>query len=188
MTDQPADHHMDHLYTPWRMTYLQTNDPRPKDPTQCIFCYKATLHDEADLKAELIVARSQHVYVTLNLYPYNNGHLMVIPYEHVASMELLAAEALTDLMLTANRAMTLLRQIYNPHAFNVGANIGAAAGAGIAAHFHLHIVPRWSGDSNYMSVVADTRVIPDKLETTWRKLYDAWHGQSTPETSVNTAT
>ena len=165
---------MDHLYTPWRMTYLQTNDSHSTDPNFCVFCNKATLTAEADLKAELIVARSEYVYATLNLYPYNNGHLMVIPYAHVPSMEVLPAEALTDLMLTANHAMAVLREVYHPHAFNLGANIGAAAGAGIAAHFHMHLVPRWGGDANFMSVIADTRVIPDTLEATWEKLRSAW--------------
>ncbi len=159
---------MDHLYTPWRMIYLQKDAP-PK--VECVFCAKAASTDD---RAEHIVARSQFVFVTLNLYPYNNGHVMVVPYQHVASLELLPPEALTDLMLTTNKAITALRQIYNPHAFNIGANIGAAAGAGIADHFHLHIVPRWGGDTNFMTITADTRVIPELLDDSWRKLKEAW--------------
>ena len=166
---------MDHLYTPWRMNYLKSDAPKATPSGGCIFCAKAATHDLDGLRAELIVAHSQHVFVTLNLYPYNNGHLMVVPLDHVASMEAMAPDALTDLMLTTNRAMAILRKLYNPAAFNVGANIGAAAGAGIAAHFHLHIVPRWSGDSNFMSVIGDTRVIPDTLEDTWRKLSAVWN-------------
>lgn len=114
------------------------------------------------------------MFVTLNRYPYNNGHLMIVPYEHVPSPEDLTAEALTDLMLTTNQALAALRTVYNPQAFNIGANLGEAAGAGIAAHFHLHIVPRWAGDTSYMTVTSNTRVIPDLLDETWRKLSEAW--------------
>jgi ATP adenylyltransferase len=165
---------MKRLYTPWRMAYIKSERPAkvidPTLPPRCVFCAKVTGEDEA----EWVVARSSHVYVTLNLYPYSNGHVMVIPYQHVESMEALSVEALTDLMLTTNRALAALRKIYTPHAFNIGANLGAAAGAGIAAHFHLHIVPRWRGDSNFMSVTGDTRIIPDLLPETWRKLREAW--------------
>jgi len=161
---------MEHLYTPWRMTYLRGEDKKPA--VDCIFCAK--LRDGVDEREEHIVARSKFVYVTLNLYPYNNGHLMIVANEHIASPELMPTEALTDLMLTTNRALAALRQIYNPQAFNVGANLGAAAGAGIAEHFHMHIVPRWGGDTNYMTVLADTRVIPDLLDETWHKLREAW--------------
>jgi ATP adenylyltransferase len=122
----------------------------------------------------LVGARSAHVYVVLNLYPYNNGHVMVVPYEHVASQEDLPIEALTDLMVTVNRAMAVLRQLYHPTAFNLGANIGAAAGAGIAAHYHFHIVPRWGGDANFMSVVGETRVIPDTLANTHQAMVSLW--------------
>ena len=169
--------HMDHLYTPWRMTYLTGGDKKPN--VDCIFCVKASPDGAGERaeRAELVVARSEFVFVTLNLYPYNNGHLMVVPNAHVASPEELPVEALTDLMLTTNRALAALRKVYNPQAFNVGANLGAAAGAGIAAHFHLHIVPRWGGDTNYMTVLADTRVIPDLLGDTWQKLREAWPDQ-----------
>lgn len=163
---------MDHLYTPWRMSYLRGEKKKPI--VDCIFCAKPLTTDDA---AEHMVFRSKFVYVTLNLYPYNNGHMMIIPYEHVDSPEKLSAEALTDLMLTTNNALTTLRTVYNPQAFNMGANLGEAAGAGIAGHFHFHIVPRWAGDTNYMSVVGTTRVIPETLEDAWRKLRDAWPGK-----------
>ncbi len=163
---------LDHLYTPWRMAYLRGENKQPA--VDCVFCAKAALTGEASAQQEHIVARSTFVFVTLNLYPYNNGHLMIVPYAHVASPEVLPAEALTDLMVTANHALGALRKVYSPQAFNVGANLGAAAGAGIADHFHLHIVPRWAGDTNYMTVVADTRVIPDLLEDTWLRLRDVW--------------
>lgn len=158
---------MDHLYTPWRMGYLRGEQPAERG---CIFC-SAPAGEDADA---LIVARSEYVYVILNKFPYNNGHVMVVPYEHIGSQELLAEPALLDLMLTANRTMAVLREVYRPAAFNVGANIGAAAGAGIAGHFHLHIVPRWAGDANFMTVVSDTRVIADTLQNTQRELAGRW--------------
>jgi ATP adenylyltransferase len=158
---------MDHLYTPWRMAYIR-GEKKPVDG--CIFCKLAVSDDDQNQ----IIARSEHVFVTLNIYPYNNGHLMVIPYEHVSTQESLAVEVLTDLMLTVNRCLTVLRKNYNPPAFNLGANIGSAAGAGIAEHYHFHIVPRWPGDSNFMTVVGSTRVIPDTLDNTYRELKAAW--------------
>ncbi|MDX1994434.1 MAG: HIT domain-containing protein [bacterium] len=158
---------MEHLYTPWRMAYIKGE----KTPVEgCVFCNKV----HADDAAEHIVARSEFVYVTLNRFPYSNGHLMVVPYTHVASQEELPVEALTDLMVTVNRALAALRQVYNPPAFNLGANLGAAAGAGIAAHYHFHIVPRWPGDVNFMTAVADTRIIPDTLDNTFADLKRAW--------------
>lgn len=153
------------------MTYLR-GEKTPIDG--CIFC--ALARDDANWQ---VIARSEHVYATLNLYPYNSGHLMIIPYEHVGTQEALADAALTDLMRTVNRAMAALRRVYDPTAFNLGANIGSAAGAGIAAHYHFHIVPRWAGDANFMSVVGDTRVIPDTLENTARALRDAWTADAT---------
>ena len=158
---------MDHLYTPWRMAYIRGE----KKPVEgCVFCNLAT--SEAD--DQQIIAYSQHVFVTLNIYPYNNGHMMVVPYEHIQSQESMSSEALTDLMLTTNRALSILRKVYNPPAFNLGANLGQAAGAGIAEHFHFHIVPRWPGDANFMTVVGNTRVIPDTLENVFRELKSAW--------------
>jgi ATP adenylyltransferase len=157
------------------MQYLRGEENRPK--VDCVFCAKITAPDQE----EHIIARSQHVYATLNRYPYNNGHLMIVPYAHVPSLEALPPDALTDLMLTTNKALAALRKVYNPQAFNLGANLGEAAGAGIAAHFHLHIVPRWAGDTSYMTVVSETRVIPDLLDETWRRLRDAW-----PESDTTT--
>jgi ATP adenylyltransferase len=107
---------------------------------------------------------------------------MVVPYEHVPTQEVLSDEALLDLMLTTNRALASLRQLYHPTAFNLGANLGQAAGAGIAEHFHLHVVPRWSGDVNFMSVVSNTRVVPDTLENTYSELKAIWHGDNQRQT------
>jgi ATP adenylyltransferase len=135
----------------------------------CVFCNLAASTD-----GQQVIAHSQHVFVTLNLYPYNNGHLMVVPYEHLASQEQMSTEALTDLMLTVNKSLAVLRKAYNPPAFNLGVNLGQAAGAGIAEHYHFHIVPRWPGDANFMTVIGSTRVIPDSMENIWHDLKAAW--------------
>lgn len=163
---------MKHLYTPWRMAYIQ-GDKKPVEG--CIFCNKVHANDDD----EHIIARSEHVYITLNRYPYNNGHLMVVPNDHIASQEEMTVEGLTDLMVTVNRALSVLRGAYNPHGFNLGVNLGQAAGAGIAAHYHFHIVPRWSGDANFMSTVGDTRVIPDTLENVYTTLKTLWQNYYT---------
>jgi len=149
------------------MAYIR-GEKKPVDG--CVFCNKRAADDDP----EHIVARSEYVYLILNRYPYNNGHLMVVPYEHVDSQEYLPVEALTDLMVTTNRALGALRKLYNPPAFNLGANLGQAAGAGIAEHYHFHIVPRWPGDVSFMTVVGSTRVIPDSLDNTYRELKTIW--------------
>lgn len=158
------------LYTPWRMAYLRGESRQ--DYGGCLFCVKGQ-HPERDA-AEFVIARSTHVYVTLNRYPYNNGHLMIVPYAHGPSPESLTPEALTDLMQMVNRALVALRAVYRPDAFNLGANIGAGSGAGIPDHFHMHVVPRWSADTNFMTVVGGTRVVPDTLESTYEQLRAAW--------------
>ena len=142
-----------------------------KKPVEgCVFCNKVAGDDDE----EQIIARSEHVYVTLNRYPYNNGHVLIVPYAHVRSQEELPVEALTDLIVTVNKALCVLRQAYDPPAFNLGANIGQIAGAGIAEHYHFHVVPRWPGDANFMSVVGNTRVVPDTLEHMYRELSAVW--------------
>lgn len=142
-----------------------------KKPVQgCVFCNKIPANDAE----EHIIARSEHVYITLNRFPYNNGHVMVVPYEHITSQEQMRVEALTDMMIMVNKMLTVLREAFKPQAFNIGANIGAAAGAGIGAHYHFHIVPRWNGDANFMSIVGDTRIIPDTLDNTYQDLKQTW--------------
>lgn len=156
---------MRHLWTPWRMEYI-----RGAKPKECIFCAKVTGDDDK----ELVVARSQHVYVTLNRYPYNNGHLLVVPYTHVPGLEGLDDDVLLELMQMTTTAIQVLRETMNPAGFNIGLNIGAEAGAGVREHVHLHIVPRWSADSNFMTVLANTRTIPQLLEETYRELKAHW--------------
>ena len=143
-----------------------------KKPVEgCVFCNLAASEDDH----KQIIAYSKHVFITLNIYPYNNGHLMVVPYEHMQSQEVMSAEMLTDLMMTVNKALAVLRKAYNPPAFNLGVNMGQAAGAGIAEHYHFHIVPRWPADANFMTVIGNTRVIPDSLENIYRDLKAAWN-------------
>jgi ATP adenylyltransferase len=152
-----------HLWTPWRMAYLQGVDPLPEG---CLFCVK--LQSE-DAQAH-ILHRGRACYATLNRYPYNNGHLMVVPYAHAATLEELDLEALTGLMALTQLSLRVLRAAYNPQGFNVGMNIGAEAGAGVVGHIHLHVVPRWGGDTNYMSTIGQTRVVPEWLDQTYERL------------------
>ena len=150
------------------MKYIQKH-PRPAG---CIFC--DALQKEDGLE-NLIVARTPQSFVILNRYPYNNGHLMVVPIEHVPSIEDLTPKARQELMELVNHSIGMLRSIYHPDAFNLGVNIGAAAGAGVANHVHMHIVPRWNGDTNFMSIVGETRVLPEEMADTYRQLRDTWN-------------
>jgi ATP adenylyltransferase len=145
------------------MSYLRGEEEQPEG---CVFCHKISCSDQ---KAH-ILCRGEFCYVTLNRYPYSNGHLMVIPYAHVASLEALDPPALTEMMLLVNQSLGALRQVYGPEGFNLGVNLGQAAGAGIADHVHMHIVPRWSADTNFISVVGRTRVIPELLEAAYKRL------------------
>jgi ATP adenylyltransferase len=137
----------------------------------CVFCNAIEMNDGPE---NLILCRGKHTFVILNRFPYTSGHLMVLPYLHVASIEDLESDILTELMEFNVICMRLLRSIYHPEAFNVGANIGAAAGAGVAEHVHIHIVPRWFGDTNFMSAVGETRVLPEALEDTYYRLKQAF--------------
>lgn len=145
------------------MAYLKGDKPLPEG---CLFCIKPQLED----RQAHIVHRGHSCYVILNRFPYNNGHLMVVPYEHVATLEDLAPETVVEWIQLAQCSLRVLREAYNPDGFNVGLNIGAVAGAGVADHVHLHIVPRWSGDTNYMTVVGSTRTIPEWLDQTYEQL------------------
>ena len=162
---------MKHLWTPWRMEYIG-GKRRGERQDSCIFC-QAARQPDSDLTTH-VIARSSHTFVMLNRYPYTYGHTMVIPYDHVASVEDLSGEALTDLMMTARGVMRALRAIAAPKGFNLGANIGEAAGAGIASHFHFHVVPRWPGDANFMVTVGGTQTISDTLQNAARKMRLQW--------------
>lgn len=145
------------------MAYLQGAEPLPEE---CLFCVKPRLPDEE----AHILYRGRWCYVVLNRFPYNNGHLMIAPYAHVPSLEDLDEPTSAEWMALTQISLRVLRQAYNPQGFNVGLNIGTVAGAGVAGHVHLHVVPRWGGDTNYMSVVGQTRTIPEWLEETYRRL------------------
>lgn len=155
---------MDYLYTPWRLPYLQSSEPKPDD--YCLFCAKP---EETNEEAH-IVHRGELCYVILNRFPYNNGHLMVVPYAHVSRLRDLDTPASTELMSLVQVALKVLNEAYEPEGFNVGANISAAAGAGVAHHVHMHVVPRWSGDTNFMTTVGRTRVIPEWMDQAYDRL------------------
>jgi ATP adenylyltransferase len=153
---------MDRLYAPWRMAYIdQPDKDHPQDGSGCIFCDKAASPDD---DRNLVVHRGQSAFVLLNLFPYNNGHLMVAPYRHTSRLEELDDSALLELMTLTRQAQMALDRAFHPHGYNLGMNLGTVAGAGIADHLHLHIVPRWNGDTNFMPVLADVKVLPDSLE------------------------
>ena len=133
----------------------------------CIFCIAQELDDSAE---NLIAFRGERAYVILNRYPYTSGHLMVVPFDHKPNLEELDPQTRAEMMELATRCMMVLRKIYDPQAFNLGANIGEAAGAGVKSHVHVHIVPRWAGDTNFMSVVGEMRVLPELLEQTYQRV------------------
>ncbi|GDY28787.1 HIT family protein [Gandjariella thermophila] len=160
------------LWTPHRMAYIR-GENRPDDEnavTGCPFCRVVDLPD-AD---GLVIARGELVYAVLNLYPYNPGHLMVLPYRHVADYTDLTPDETVELAEFTQRAMRTVRSVSAPHGFNIGMNQGAVAGAGIAAHLHQHVVPRWGGDSNFMPVIGQTKVLPELLTETRELLAGAW--------------
>jgi ATP adenylyltransferase len=160
------------LWTPHRMAYIK-GENKPVDGAEgdgCPFCRAPTLSDEDGL----IVARGSAVYAVLNLYPYNAGHLMVCPYRHLADYTDLATAELVEVAQFTQHAMATLRTVAGPHGFNIGLNQGPVAGAGIAAHLHQHVVPRWGGDSNFMPVIAHTKVLPQLLTQTRALIAAAW--------------
>jgi ATP adenylyltransferase len=151
---------MKQLWSPWRLEYL--TEPEAEG---CIFCEAAEGDDD---RQNLVLLRGERAFLILNRYPYNNGHFMVVPYEHMASLEDLPAATLTEMMLLLNRGLAALRATMAPEGFNIGANLGHVAGAGIDDHVHIHAVPRWAGDTNFMPVVGEMRVVPQ----TWLQTYD----------------
>jgi ATP adenylyltransferase len=160
--------HMKHIWSPWRMAYIDSD----QSESECIFCDQL---NEKDGPRNLILCRGDKVFVILNRYPYINGHMMVVPYQHVPSLEFLEEATLAELMKIATQAIRVLRHVYQAEAFNVGINIGEAAGAGIADHVHIHVLPRWSGDTNFMSSTAETRVLPEALEQSYARLKAGWN-------------
>ncbi len=186
---------MEHLWTPWRYGYI-TGSPgqeaRKGVPPElrawegdfdCVFCNllaatndaigRGMPRDEAE-RASLLVARGEQVFVCLNRFPYNSGHLMAVPYAHGASLAGLPAETADELMRWGQRAERALGATYRPDGYNLGLNLGAAAGAGVAGHLHLHAVPRWVGDTSFLTTLGETRTLPESLEVTWKRLREAF--------------
>ena len=158
---------MDYLWTPWRYQYVTS----PGQPHDCVFCAAVKTSDD---KAPLVVHRGAHNFIIVNRFPYTSGHIMVVPHQHVATLEELSDETLVELIRLARACEKRLRAVYRPEGLNLGMNIGHSAGAGIAGHVHLHVLPRWTGDTNFMTVVGETRVVPEDLEATWEKLRAAF--------------
>ncbi|HJZ71919.1 MAG TPA: HIT domain-containing protein [Vicinamibacterales bacterium] len=153
---------MERLWAPWRLAYVTAASG---EPTDCIFC---SIFDPA--RGDLIVARGRLSFVILNLYPYNNGHLMVVPNRHVPNLASMRGDELAELMQLTRRSEMVLNEAYKPQGINVGINLGRPAGAGVADHLHVHLVPRWNGDTNFMTVVGNVRVVPEPLDATKAKL------------------
>jgi len=158
---------MDRLWSPWRYRYVSKATPADA----CIFCAKCAEQKDEE---NLIVHRGRHNFVLLNLYPYTTGHLMVAPYAHIASLDELPPEAAAELMELTQAAVARLRAVYRPQGLNLGMNLGECAGAGIAGHLHMHVLPRWPGDANFMTTIGETRVMPEELPETWRKMSEAF--------------
>jgi ATP adenylyltransferase len=154
------------LWAPWRLEYIRG----PKDE-ECIFCRAVESDDDEKYG---VVHRGERCFVILNLFPYTNGHLMVAPYDHIGRLQEIPAATLAEMMALAQRAMDRLESIYQPHGYNVGFNQGRVAGAGVEHHIHMHVVPRWGGDTNFMPVIADTKVMPQSIEQSYEALKGAF--------------
>ncbi len=154
---------MDYLWTPWRYKYISSVG----EAGECVFCVAA----ESDRDEEnFVVHRAEHNFIILNRFPYTSGHVMVVPDQHVATLLDLPEPVVCEMMLLGRRCEQVLRQVYRPEGLNLGINLGRCAGAGIAGHLHLHALPRWVGDSNFMTTIGETRVVPEDLSETWAKL------------------
>jgi ATP adenylyltransferase len=154
------------LWAPWRMEYIEG-----QKSDECIFCAAVDAEDDAE---RYVLSRGERCFVMLNAYPYTSGHLMVAPYDHVPSLEELSQETLFELITLTRRSLGVIREAYGPEGFNIGVNQGEVAGAGVAEHVHLHVVPRWGGDTNFMSVIGDVRVLPQSLEDSYSMLAASW--------------
>jgi ATP adenylyltransferase len=175
-----------YLWTPWRMQYIasasgdkdkvsprpeaaQKEGGQPDGDSGCVFCDRITLPPERD-RENLILLRGERNFIILNLYPYNSGHLMVVPYEHTSDFTTLNTETVGEMMALMKRMVRVMEAEYGPQGFNMGMNLGRVAGAGVADHVHMHLVPRWAGDTNFMPIVGQTKVMPEMLETTYDRL------------------
>jgi ATP adenylyltransferase len=167
---------MDYLWSPWRYQYVTSGVEEPPGAEPCLFCRVAghtrtpqSIAQPAD-RENYVVLRAERNFILLNRYPYANGHLMIAPYEHVATLQDARTETMEELIRLAQRAEAAVRRIYRAGGVNLGFNIGQCAGAGVAGHIHMHVLPRWHGDTSFITTIAETRVLPEELETTWEKL------------------
>lgn len=159
---------MDVLWSPWRYDYI-TGDSGPGSPEiGCVFCN--ILNNPATDEEKFILKRAGFNFVILNIFPYSTGHLMIVPFEHIADLDKADKQTTDEMMDLTKRCQSVLGELYSPQGFNMGLNIGKAAGAGVASHFHMHVLPRWIGDSNFMTAIGETRTMPESLETTYSKL------------------
>ena len=164
---------METMWAPWRSEYISGNADQEKPKKDvCVFCDALTTKDDHE---RFIIYRGESAFVILNKFPYNNGHMLVMPNRHISRPDMMTEKERFEIMNLIVKAQAALYEVYNPHGVNIGANIGAAAGAGIAQHMHFHVLPRWNADANFMTVVANTRVIPESLEDTWTKIRKAWN-------------
>ncbi|SRR5579884_253533 len=161
---------MDYLWTPWRFAYIT----QANRTTGCIFCDKAASPED---EANYVVYRGRKNFLLLNLFPYTAGHVMIVPYRHIATLTEGCRDELIEMMDLTQRTEAALRKIYRPEGINLGMNIGKAAGAGVAGHIHMHVLPRWEADANFMSVIGETRVLPEELPVTWAKLRNEFQMQ-----------
>ncbi|REJ78860.1 MAG: HIT domain-containing protein [Acidobacteria bacterium] len=160
---------MDILWSPWRYDYIRSNEKRESGgASDCVFC--EVLQSPAADDEKFIVHRAGFNFVILNIFPYITGHLMIVPFEHLPAISQASKESTDELMDLIKRSQEILGEVYRPNGFNIGMNLGKAAGAGVEEHFHMHVMPRWTGDSNFMTTVAETRTIPETLEKTYEKL------------------
>ena len=158
---------MNYIWTPWRMKYIQEN----RAEQGCVFCLAAESEDGLE---NLVFHRGEGVFMILNRYPYTSGHIMCVPYMHVCRPQDLTPEVRSEMMEQVTKAVTVLGSVYQPEGFNLGMNLGDVAGAGIADHLHMHIVPRWGGDTSFISTLGQTRVLPESLVETYRRVKEAW--------------
>uniref|UniRef100_A0A7C4GCB0 HIT domain-containing protein n=1 Tax=candidate division WOR-3 bacterium TaxID=2052148 RepID=A0A7C4GCB0_UNCW3 len=169
---------MKRLWAPWRAEYIYCGDkPAGRSRRRCLFC---RLPDAGDDRASLILLRGRQTFMVMNRFPYNNGHLMVAPFRHVAGFDRLTPAEERDLFRLVRLAIATLRRAFKPHGFNIGANLGAVAGAGVVGHVHLHIVPRWQGDTNFLPLLGETKVVSEHLESTYNRLAAALRRQNRP--------
>jgi ATP adenylyltransferase len=154
---------MDYLWTPWRYAYVSATEKSGG----CVFCDAPKEKDDTKV---FIVHRGQHCFVILNAYPYTPGHVMIVPYAHLDELQKLAIDAANEMMRLCQKMESVLRELYHPDGINLGMNIGKAAGAGIAGHIHMHVLPRWVADANFLSVIGETRILPETLAETWKRM------------------